>query len=305
MTKKRATKKKKRSRKKKKKNDNSKLFYFFIGALLLLSGLIYLLDVRDEPTEHRPVVAKKIEKPKSRIKNKPVIREVPPAEIKPEPQGPRLAIIIDDIGYNRRYRDLIEMDVPITLAIIPFTPHSMDAAVSGGSGKAEIILHLPMEPKGYPDKNPGKGALLTEMTAEEILKQFRADLGDLPNIKGVNNHMGSSFTEFKAGMKVVLGDIKKRGLFFVDSKTSYKSVGYSLSREMNVKTAERSVFLDNDKSEKAIREQLMKAIEIAREKGEAIAIGHPYQTTVNVLLENAPTLQKHGIRLVVASEIVK
>jgi len=115
--------------------------------------------------------------------------------------------------------------------------------------------------------------------------------------------MGSKFTEYAGGMHHVLGELKKRGLFFIDSKTSTKSVAFSQARAMGIKTAERSVFLDNDQTEDAISRQLARAVEMAKTKGAAIAIGHPYRGTVNVLKKLLPSIEEKGIRLVTASGI--
>ena len=308
MTKKGASKKKggkKRKKGRKKRNDNSKLLYLLAGAVLLLSAFIYFIDGLWLPLEQ--YMASK-EKTTTSAKIKPVKKTIPGPEkpaLPPPITTPRLVIIIDDIGYNNRYIDIININVPITLAIIPFTPYSHEAATRGNSAGAEIILHLPMEPKDYPNSNPGKGALLTAMSKAAILKQIRNDLEAVPNISGVNNHMGSKFTEYEEGMKIVLKEIKERGLFFVDSKTSFNSVAYSLAKEMNIKTAERSVFLDNVQTEEAIKAQLMEAVKIAKIKGEAIAIGHPYIPTINVLKKTAPDLEKEGIKLVFASSLTR
>ncbi|MBE9536144.1 MAG: divergent polysaccharide deacetylase family protein [Proteobacteria bacterium] len=234
--------------------------------------------------------------------------EVPPEEPEPEDKVisglPTLAIIIDDIGNNARFKELIGIGVPLTLAVMPFTPYAKEAAISGSSSGLEIILHLPMEPRRYPANNPGKGALLTIMDKSTLINQLKADLEAVPNITGVNNHMGSKFTEYADGMHHVLGELKKRGLFFIDSKTSTKSVALYHARAMGIKTAERSIFLDNNQAEDAIVKQLDKAIEAAKTKGRAIAIGHPYRETVKVLKNILPTIEGKGVRLVTASEIV-
>lgn len=289
--------------KKKGGNDNGKLVYIFIIIIISLAGLLYFIGV-DNKEAPKPIT--KRQEPQQR--EKPIIA-IKPATLPQQKQGitysSRLAVIIDDIGHNRRFIDLIELEVPITLAIIPFTPHSHEAAMKGRSAGVEVILHLPMEPKGYPALNPGKGALLTSMSPTDIRNNSIKGMEAIPNISGVNNHMGSLFTEYAEGMKIVLEEVQKRNLFFVDSKTSNNSKGYLLARSMKIKTAERNVFLDNVKTEEAITIQLMKAIAVARKEGEAIAIGHPYLETISVLKKIAPTLLDDGIELVVASQITK
>ena len=302
---------KKRGRKKQ-KNDNLKLLQFFAAAVIILVAAIYYIS-RDSQLIERKVPAKDesalrelSRETATEVRQKPASHAV---ETKTEapgtPEIPRLSIIIDDIGFTDRYKDIIAIDVPITLAIIPFTPHAIESAEEGQSAGAEIILHLPMEPIDYPATNPGTYALLTGMTEREILDKLRKNLETLPHIKGVNNHMGSRFTEDNAGMKIVLTEIKKRGLYFIDSRTSYRSVGFSLARSMDIRTAERSVFLDNVQTEAAIEKQLMEAVEIARKKGESLAIGHPHASTVAVLARVAPSLAKEGIKLVYASQMAR
>ena len=293
----------KKSGKKKKGNDNGKLVNIFIIIVLTLVGFLYFIGTSEKESS-RPIT--KSREPQKQ--EEPIIAKKPVSLAQPKlsvSSSNKLAVIIDDIGYNRRFIDLIDLAVPITLAIIPFTPHSHEAALKGHSAGVEVILHLPMEPKGYPASNPGKGALLTSMTASDIQNNSIKGMDAVPNIRGVNNHMGSLFTEYSEGMKIVLREVQKRGLFFVDSKTSNNSKGYLLAKSMNIKTAERNIFLDNVKTEEAITIQLMKAIEVAKKEGEAIAIGHPYLETIAVLKKVAPTLLDDGIELVVASKITK
>lgn len=306
--------KKRGSGKKKRRNDNSKLLYLFIGAVFLLSSALYLL-VREEFAEKKTIPAQKDAGQYADIPSLPAAPPFVPVkikEIKPEEKTPvaltplpKLSIIIDDIGYNKSYIDLINLGVPITLAIIPFTPYSKDAAMRGNSAGIEMMLHMPMEPKENNGSNPDKDALSTTMDGETIIKKLRAALNDVPHVRGVNNHMGSKFTEYSWGMQLVLQELKVRGLFFVDSKTSPGSTGYSLARKMGIRTAERSVFIDNVRAEESIKKQLMKAVKIAKTHGEAIAIGHPYQATVSTLKKVAPTLEDNGVELVVASAITR
>lgn len=295
--------KKRPSRKKKKDNDNIKLVYLFIAVVIGLTGILYLIAGRGNHIERTPFSSLKPEKPADAPLSQPPdsTRE----EWATAPSLPKLAVIIDDIGFNRRFSDLIEINVPITLAVIPFTPYSLEAASKGNLAGMEVMLHFPMEPKGYPASDPGKGALLISMSREAILGQTIASLNAIPNIKGVNNHMGSSFTEYSEGMEIVLSEIKKRNLFFVDSKTSMKSTGYSLSKSMDIRTAERNIFLDNVQTEEAITHQLMEAVKVAKHKGQAVAIGHPYPETVNVLKRLAPGLKDKGIDLVFASDLAR
>jgi len=287
----------------KNKNDNAKIIYALAVIIIILSGALYLVSVGNKTVGDYEA---------DRSDSKRYVVERPdssgnllPGDRLSSDKLPKLALIIDDIGFNKRYADLVEVDIPLTLAIIPFTPYSSEAAEHGGTAGMEIMLHLPMEPKGYPESKPGKGALLTTMNSETIRKLTAEALAAIPDIKGVNNHMGSRFTEYPEGMKLVLEEIKKRGLFFIDSKTSVNSTAFLIARKMSIKTAERSVFLDNIQTEEAIKKQLMEAIRLARENGEAIAIGHPYPATINVIKNMAPSIEDNGVKLVLASQIAK
>lgn len=295
-------------KRKKKKNDNFKLLYFFLGVILFLGLAIFFLSTLS-PKKPAPKPLPTISKTEKVPALKPLkMVEVPPEETEPEDKAlselPILAIIIDDIGNNKRFKGLIDIGAPLTLAVLPFTPYAKEAATMGNAAGLEIILHLPMEPNDYPTNNPGKGALLTTMDKSTLLSQLKADLEAVPHITGANNHMGSKFTEYAGGMYHVLVELKKRELFFIDSKTSTKSVAFSQARTIGIKTAERSIFLDNKQSEEAIAKQLAKAIGAAKTKGAAIAIGHPYRETVEVLKNILPTIEEKGVQLVIASRII-
>jgi len=298
--------KKGRKSKKKKSNDNIKLLYFFVGVVLLLGTTLYFLGNKELKSPSPHTRANEV-----KIKNIPLAPKKAEKKVKDlqseeeTPSLPRLAIIIDDIGFTKAYTNLIRIKLPITYAIIPYTIYSVEAANEATKAGMEVILHLPMEPKAYPEKDPGKGGLLISMDENSIINKVREDLDLVPHIKGVNNHMGSRFTEYGRGMKLVLSEIKKRDLYFIDSKTSYKSKAYTIAKGLNIRSAERDVFLDNIQTEEAIEKQLEEAISIAKEKGEAIAIGHPYASTIATLSRMAPDIKEMGVELVFASTLTK
>ena len=303
--------KKGRRSRKKNNNDNTKLIYLFLGVVLLLGTTLYFLGKEDISSNyHRPTVKKDnnyIAAPLTKVPQLPeqTVEEQSRPKAIASSHLPKLAIIIDDIGFTKRYTDLLNIELPITYAIIPYTIYSVEAAKGASASGMEVILHLPMEPKAYPEKDPGKGGLLISMDESNIIRQVRTNVDRVPHIKGVNNHMGSRFTEYGRGMELVLGEIKKRALFFIDSKTSYKSKAYAIARKMNIKSAERDIFLDNVQTEEAIEKQLAKAVTMAKAKGEAIAIGHPYPETIATLARLAPTMKDKGIELVFASALAK
>ena len=166
------------------------------------------------------------------------------------------------------------------------------------------MLHLPMEPNEYPMADPGPGALLSSMTPDERIAQLKADLGAVPYIKGVNNHMGSKMTTLSDEMNQIFTVLKKRGLYFIDSRTTAATMSRSSARLFKVPFAERDVFLDHVQTREAVRRQIEHLINIAEINGRAVGIGHPHEVTYEVLKEMLPRL-KDRVELVPASEIVE
>jgi polysaccharide deacetylase 2 family uncharacterized protein YibQ len=217
---------------------------------------------------------------------------------------PKIAIIIDDLGYNSNVAfSFIHLDLLLSFSVLPSAPFTEIVACEANKEGCEILLHLPMEPKNYPSVNPGPGALLLSMDKEEIRQILDRDLKEIPGARGVSNHMGSLFTEDYEKMLIVLNELKKRNLYFIDSRTSSDTVGFSLARRIGLQAARRSVFLDNDPGPKAIRMQMERLLNIARHTGAAIGIGHPYKETLEILKEYYSIL-KTEYRLVRVSELV-
>ncbi|OGD14944.1 hypothetical protein A2V47_07985 [Candidatus Atribacteria bacterium RBG_19FT_COMBO_35_14] len=219
--------------------------------------------------------------------------------------SPKAAFIIDDLGYEREVaKKMIELEFPVTLSILPFLQYSEFIAEEGRKNNQEIILHLPMEPSNS-SANPGPGAIKSYMSEEEIRQVVRDCILNFPYIMGVNNHMGSKITENREIMEIVLEEIKGYNLFFIDSMTSKNSIAYQVAQEMGVKTAVRSVFLDNENDMEYIKGQMLEVQKIALREGEAIAIGHSRINTFYVLKRMIPELIKAGIEIVPVSELVK
>jgi uncharacterized protein len=164
------------------------------------------------------------------------------------------------------------------------------------------MLHLPME--GRTSANPGPQALRTSLSTDERLARLRWNLARFKGFAGVNNHMGSRYTEDDPGMRQVLTELKRRNLFFIDSRTTSKSAARQASADLAVPYAERDVFLDNDQDSHHITIQLAEAEARARAHGTAIAIGHPHSATLSTLTAWQKTLAKRGIDLVPASQII-
>ncbi|MFH1148736.1 MAG: divergent polysaccharide deacetylase family protein [Pseudomonadota bacterium] len=217
---------------------------------------------------------------------------------------PRIAIIIDDMGYAPRLeKGLMELGVPISFSFMPFGPHTKEIADFAHRHKKDVLLHLPMEAVAKESKL-GPGAIFVAMGDREIADRIRADIEAVPHIKGVNNHMGSKFTADDEKMALVISEIRRRRMFFVDSRTTPETRGSAIASSMGVKTAERDVFLDNVKDAAAIRQQLSRLVSIAESKGSAIGIGHSHAVTYEVLRRELPYL-KNKVEIVPVSELVR
>ena len=224
---------------------------------------------------------------------------------------PMIAIVIDDWGYNlNNLPALYSIKKPITLAILPNLKYSTKIAQEADKKKYETILHLPLESKS--NRNPELLTIRCNMEDKEIMRKFDLSLQSVPGVSGVSNHQGSKATENSSVMRVVLGQIKNINLFFLDSVTSGKSVCKKISETMDLRYAERDVFLDlpssaYDKKNVSdyIRTQLYKLAKVGLKKGYAIGIGHDREVTLKVLKETIPELEKMGVRVVHVSDIIK
>jgi hypothetical protein len=238
----------------------------------------------------------------------PSPKEPPHVSSIPVPQLslPRVAIVIDDLGWDlRAARLLLDINAPLNFAILPNTPHRDVIAQEARQRGREILLHLPMEPYHYPHVNPGQPVLLSTMNTHELTAQLENALATLPGVIGVNNHMGSRLTEDHEAMRVVMQLMKHRNLFFLDSRTSQKSLAYQVARELGVRTAQRQVFLDNQTDTYKIAQQLHRLAALARESGSAIGIGHPYPETIQSLRNTLPEIRQTGVEIVPISRLVQ
>jgi polysaccharide deacetylase 2 family uncharacterized protein YibQ len=215
-----------------------------------------------------------------------------------------LAIIIDDIGYNLALgRRAAELTGAYTLAVLPMTPHSRKlAALARAQGK-ELMLHAPMANSRHLPLGPG--GLEADMPRARLLLALRQSLDSLPEVVGVNNHMGSALTAQARPMGWVMGELSKRSLYFVDSRTTAATVARQVAQAYGLKTAQRDVFLDHSRDPAHIEQQLIQALMLARERGSAIAIGHPYPETLAVLERAQEHLAHYAVQLVSASALVK
>lgn len=220
--------------------------------------------------------------------------------------APMIALVIDDLGLNRpKTWRTIELPAPLTLAFLTYATGLSEMTASARARGHELIVHMPMEPLN-PRENPGRNALVTEETSERMASRLEWGLSRFEGYVGINNHMGSRFTAWTGGMEVVMREMRRRGLLFLDSLTTYESVGSSTAERFDVPYAVRDIFLDNQAEDAgAIRRQLEKLEEVALEKGYAVGIGHPYPVTLDVLTEWLPGVQERGFRLVPISAVVR
>ena len=220
------------------------------------------------------------------------------------PSQPQITIVIDDMGINiKRTKDISSLKYPITASFLTYADNLGEQIAHSVANGHEIMAHLPMEPQIM--QNFTAQMLTTSMSDKKIKQTLREMLDLFPHISAVNNHMGSKFTEDKHRMAIVIKELAKRDLIFLDSKTTSNSAGPELAARFGLKFAERNVFLDNNDDFNYIMGQLRQTEQIARTNGYAIAIGHPKEQTYLALKAWLPTLPEKGLHLVPLSDIVK
>lgn len=216
---------------------------------------------------------------------------------------PVIAVVIDDMGVSpKRTADIISLNAPLTSSFLTYAKHLPKQVTAARKSGHEIMLHVPMQAKSNKDAAPD--VLTVAMSPKEITERLEEMLSKFEGIMGINNHMGSLFTEDSERLGTVMQVLNKRGLFFLDSKTSAKSVGRQEAAKHGVVYAHRHVFLDNENNVDYIIKQLQLTERIAKRNGYAVAIGHPKSGTYEALKQWLPELEKKGIKLVPMSEVV-
>ena len=216
----------------------------------------------------------------------------------------RLAIILDDLGNDRAAAETIfALRYPLTLSVLPNHPHSVEIAEEAHSRGYEVMLHLPMQSVG--NEKPEARELRPGMAAADVTALVDELLMAVPEVVGVNNHQGSQSTADAALMRELMPVLREHQLFYVDSRTTAATVAFDTAQRGGVRSGFRSVpFLDDVAEKAAVRRQLQLALRGAKQKGEAIAIGHPHTATLQALTEILPEANAQGVRLVFASEVV-
>ncbi len=218
---------------------------------------------------------------------------------------PVIALVLDDMGHNMAaVRRAAALPAPMTLAFLPYVQDAPQrVAVAREAGK-EIFLHMPMEPVS-PDFDPGPQAIRVGQSAAVIRADLVEALARVPGAVGVNNHMGSRATADARAMRTVMELLRERGLIYVDSWTSPRSVAERAAREAGILSGGRDVFIDNERTPAAIRRQLMIAETLARRQGSAIVIGHPHAETLSTLEAWIPEARARGVRFAEVSAVVR
>jgi len=313
---------KKRPSKKKKKANKKKQFFKLAALILILSFAAAMLGTglyfafRRQLIKHPPVHRKETTITKKQpqippyeervIPEQPRKETIPPSAAKPSspipakpkpdikdkpenkettivPSKPLVAIIIDDMGHHSTIgRDLIGLNLNLTFAFLPYAPHTQEQLKLASQRGRDIMLHIPMEPSDL-KWDPGPDALYLNMTDAELKASFARNFSSVPMAIGVNNHMGSRFTQNMDAMHVFLREVQKHNIFYVDSITTPYSVGKVVAQELGIKHSERDIFLDNSQDRLKTRKQLDALIRLAKKQGHAIGIGHPHATTLAAL----------------------
>lgn len=218
--------------------------------------------------------------------------------------GGRLAIIIDDLGNDYRHAEaVLRLPKAVTVSILPRLAWSTRIAKAAHLQGRESMLHQPMASLTH--RSLGPGGLTLDHTRADIKAVLGANLASVPYVSGVNNHMGSLLTGEAEYMHWFMQELQEQGgLYFVDSRTSAASQAKKVAYTQGLTTASRDVFLDNERDPESIRERLHQAVRLARLKGSAIAIGHPYPETVQVLATELPVLQAEGVVLEPVSRVI-
>lgn len=227
-----------------------------------------------------------------------------PSKSAPIEDAAFVAIIIDDIGYNRaRGEAVINLPANLTYAVIPGAEHATQLARMANHQGKEVMLHLPME--NLRDRPLGDIALTRSLNRQEFRRVIETALDQVPFATGINNHMGSALTQEPLAMHWLMQSVKQHRLYFIDSRTTHQTVASEIATQQNVLSASRDIFLDNERNLFSIDRQFRKLLHLARQKKTAIAIGHPYPATIEYLAYAIPLLADENIRVIAVSDMLK
>jgi polysaccharide deacetylase 2 family uncharacterized protein YibQ len=220
--------------------------------------------------------------------------------------SPRIAIIIDDLGYHlANGKRAIELPGTITYSFLPGSPRAQLLADRAHAAGKEVLLHLPLQAYSA-DQSVEPSEINFNMSQAGVELAFSQALDAVPHVVGINSHRGSLLTRHPGHMMWLMQEIAKREqLFFVDSFTTHHSVAMQIAEESGVDATKRDVFLDPDRSPETVAREFERMKEFARRRGQVVAIGHPYPSTLELLERELPRLIEEGFELVSVSEIVR
>jgi polysaccharide deacetylase 2 family uncharacterized protein YibQ len=303
-----STGRKNQSRNNKSRSRRAILLLAVIAACLV--AIIILLPP-NRGTQLPEVVQPRESVPQQAEEGAPPLKQPPEAEAagtrrreRPVPKV-RVAVVIDDVGYNlEQLQSFLTFPGPISLSVLPNLPHSSESARRVVEAGKELLLHLPME--AVNGKDPGPGVILTTQSDEEIRRLLENSFSQVPQAVGMNNHMGSRATADERVMNVVMEYLRSSRRFYLDSRTTTESVGAGAANLYGVPFLERDIFLDNEPEAEAIQKALESGIQVAREKGHAVLIGHIYNPQiVDVIEQMLGELERAGVELVSVSALLE
>jgi polysaccharide deacetylase 2 family uncharacterized protein YibQ len=277
-------------------------------AVVIAAALIAAVVLILERVERRPDEPATRRAPGKETSGKKAAAKTPrPTASKSVHPGRQIAIVIDDIGFDLKIvEELAGLPAPVAFAVLPHAPHAAEAARLLHAAGKEILLHLPMEPHAYPAESPGAGALMADMDEAEIRRQIREDLALVPFASGVNNHMGSRFMEDGFRLAIVMDELRRRGLFFVDSKTTADSRGMAAAGRAGVRFAARDLFIDHTPGYAAALETLTGPFRHERDNGAPVLmIGHPHPQTLRAIRDALPVWHADGVRVIPVSACLR
>lgn len=218
---------------------------------------------------------------------------------------PKIAIIIDDLGWQLAAAErTVNLPGPVTCSVLPQTPRGVEIAVMAHDKGKDVLLHLPLQPMSQ-EESADLGGITLDMSRRRFAEIFAADLAAVPHAVGISSHRGSLLTRHPGHMRWLMEEIGAReGLFFVDSYTTHLSVALSIAEESGIPARRRDVFLDADAAPESIAREFERLKKLARKRGAAIGIGHPYPTTLAFLEKALPKLEQEGFQLVGIRELV-
>ncbi len=235
--------------------------------------------------------------------------EVPAASpVKKVKEAPKVALVIDDLGEDLEFlKELINLRLPLTVAILPRSTYSRESAELAVRNGLEVIIHLPLEAfnNNHALSAGADGLITTGMSPREVRAILEENLKLLPQARGLNNHMGSKATSSQELMEVIISFLKERNLYFLDSRTTPRSIAFELALKYGVPAASRQVFLDADEARTRVKERLQELFQLARKNGQAVGIGHPFPETLEAIKYYLPRAGESGVQLVPVSALVR